>query len=55
MIFLPCGVVLIIWGVHELRTRPNKDELLSSGGCGLVAGIVFLGFGIICLIVGAGT
>jgi hypothetical protein len=54
MIFLPCGVVLIFWGVYELKTKPNEAELFGSGGCGLMAGFLFLGLGIICLIIGSG-
>jgi hypothetical protein len=54
MIFLPCGVVLMIWGFSELKTHPIAAGFLSSGSCGLLAGLFFLGFGIICLIVGSG-
>jgi hypothetical protein len=54
MIFLPCGLVLIFWGVYELKTNPSASELFSSGGCGLMAGLMFLVFGIACVIIGSG-
>jgi hypothetical protein len=52
MIFLPSGVLLILWAVYELKTKPEARELLSSGGCGLIAGLLFVGIGVICLLMG---
>jgi hypothetical protein len=53
VIFLPSGVLLIIWAVYELKTKPEARELLGTGGCGLITGLLFTGIGIICLLMGS--
>jgi hypothetical protein len=52
VIFLPSGFFLILWAIYELKTKPGARELLNSGGCGLIAGLLFMGIGIICMFMG---
>jgi len=43
---------MLLWAIYELKTKPEARKLLGSGGCGLIAGLVFVGIGVTCLFIG---